>query len=61
MGFGCFFIDTEVPEEKIVQLAERAKELDIDFEFIHGPFKNINTLLMPDMEYREIMNGIKNQ
>ena len=59
VGFDCFFVSTGVEKSKINEIAVKGKKLGLDFEFIHAPFKNINNLFMPGMDYKGIMNGIK--
>lgn len=58
LGFESFFVNDR-PMEVISALKKRADELGMDFEFIHAPFRGINDMWMPGMDYLTIMNGIK--
>ncbi len=44
--------------EKVAILKQKADELGLCFEFIHAPFKNINSMWLEGDEYLEIYNGM---
>ena len=44
-GFECFFSGAHIYDQKnVAALQEKAQKLGLDYEFIHGPFDNINEM-----------------
>ena len=57
-GFDCFFTGSQ-SSERVAELVRKGQELGLTCEFIHAPFKNINSMWLAGMSYLEIMNGMK--
>lgn len=57
-GFDCFF-DTMRPLDEMFAIKDRGEKLGLEFEFIHAPFKGINSLLAPGMGYLELYLKLK--
>ncbi len=57
-GFDSFF-SNEFSVKRAVRLKEKADTLGLDYEFIHGPYKNINTMWEEGDGYLGIMSGMK--
>ena len=57
-GFTHFFTDC-YDMETVTALSQKAQELGLVFEFIHGPFKGINAMWHEGDGYLEIYNGMK--
>lgn len=55
-GFSCFFSDL-YDLESVFALRKKADELDLEYEFIHGPFKGINDMWTSE-ETPEIYNEL---
>lgn len=58
-GFDAFFTGPKEPEV-IRNLRNRADEFGLDFEFIHAPFKNINSMWLEGDDYKGIFDGMCN-
>lgn len=57
-GFDCFFTGCQDPQT-VAELVKKGNELELTCEFIHAPFKGINTMWLAGMDYLTIMNGMK--
>ena len=57
-GFDCFFTG-RIDIETVSALKEKGDKLGLGFEFIHAPFKNINSMWLEGDDYLEIYNDIK--
>ena len=57
-GFDCFFTG-HTDLEKVRALVEKGKRLGLTCEFIHAPFRGINALWMPGLDYLDLMGRIK--
>lgn len=60
-GFDCFFSGSFHYDE-VAALKERADALELEFEFIHGPFQGpggINAMWLSGVEYRQLFNDMK--
>ncbi|MBE6552987.1 MAG: sugar phosphate isomerase/epimerase [Ruminococcaceae bacterium] len=57
-GFDCFFTGTQDPD-KVAAIVAHGKELGLTCEFIHAPFKGINTMWLAGLSYLPLMNGMK--
>lgn len=56
-GFDSFFTG-RIDIETVRALKKKGDELGLSFEFIHAPFKNINSMWLEGDDYLEIYNGI---
>lgn len=57
VGFDSFFTG-HTDYDTVRALKDKGDILGLDFEFIHAPFKNINSMWMDSTEYLEIYNGM---
>jgi len=57
-GFETFFTG-HYKMDDVTALAKRAKEVGIDYEFIHAPFRNINQMWMSGLGYLEVVDYMK--
>lgn len=57
VGFDSFFTGI-IDVETVRSLKEKGDALGLDFEFIHAPFKNINSMWLEGDSYLEIYNGM---
>lgn len=57
-GFVSFFTNEYLPDE-VAAIKERADALQLNFEFIHAPFRGINAMWLSGLEYLTIFNQIK--
>ncbi|MBQ8605891.1 MAG: sugar phosphate isomerase/epimerase [Clostridia bacterium] len=57
-GFDSIFTGTSVTDS-VKDVRKKADELSLDYEFIHAPFKGINNMWIPGLDYRDIMRGMK--
>lgn len=57
-GFECYFTGAYKAEE-VAEFKALGDELGLSCEFIHAPFRNINTMWLPGMDYLEIYRGME--
>lgn len=57
-GFETFFTAAEARED-VAAVQKRARELSLECEFIHAPFRHINEMWMPGMGYLEVFDYMK--
>lgn len=57
VGFDSFFTG-KIDIETVSALKQKGDSLGLDFEFIHAPFKNINSMWLDGDEYLTIYNGM---
>ncbi len=55
IGFDCFFSGAYT-DSNVKALKEKSDSLGLEYEFIHAPFKNINSMWLEGDEYKEIYN-----
>ncbi|MBR2907207.1 MAG: sugar phosphate isomerase/epimerase [Clostridia bacterium] len=56
-GFGAIF--TGMPEpDRLAELAPKVREAGLDYDFIHAPFKGINTIWEEGEEGEEMLNRL---
>lgn len=58
VGFETFFTGL-IDIESVSALKNKADKLNLEFEFIHAPFKGINYMWTPGLDYLPIFNGMK--
>lgn len=56
-GFDSFFTGC-IDYDTVKALKDKGDALGLDFEFIHAPFKNINSMWLEGDEYLEVYNGM---
>lgn len=57
-GFECYFTGRNTHAE-VSELVKKGNSMGLSCEFIHAPFKNINSLWLDGMDYLWIYNEIK--
>ncbi len=57
-GFEAFFTG-EIDNDTVAALKKKGDEYGMDFEFIHAPFTNINTMWLSGLDYLKIFNDMK--
>lgn len=57
-GFESFFT-AEYKADDVSAIRKRADELGLEYEFIHAPFKDINTMWLPGVAYLDVMDYMK--
>ncbi len=57
-GFDSFF-SNEYSPSRALKLRRRADELGLDYEFIHAPFKGVNSMWLEGDEHLKILSGMK--
>ncbi|MBQ2734502.1 MAG: sugar phosphate isomerase/epimerase [Clostridia bacterium] len=58
-GFDCFFTG-QTDRAKVEALVKKGTHLGLTCEFIHAPFRGINAMWMPGLEYLDLMGRMKN-
>ena len=59
VGFDCFFTGENITELSTVSaLKNKAEKLNLSYEFIHAPFKNVNSMWQESEQTKPFMQGI---
>lgn len=59
VGFDCFFTGSELTDfDKIARIKEKGDKLGLSYEFIHAPFKNVNSMWNEDENTKPFMKSI---
>ena len=58
-GFDCFFTSTQITEKAdVTAIKEKAEKLGLAYEFIHAPYKNVNSMWLEDEFTAPFMQSI---